>query len=94
MQTVTRSKSSSCTRPGCFSVRGGLVLLALSCALLSVGCPKIQTTVDPACPAWNDDEWHAFGLLLARADAETEPAVLATGALLQFCFPEAFEIVP
>jgi hypothetical protein len=94
MRNVRPSKSRSCTRRGCSSVRGGLVLLALSCALLSIGCPKTATTVDPACPAWNEDEWHSFGLLLARADDETEPAVLATGALLAYCFPEAFEIVP
>jgi len=94
MQSVMRSRSHSFTRRGCSSVRGVLGLLGLSCALLSIGCPKIATTVDPACPAWNEDEWHSFGLLLARADAETEPAVLATGALLQYCFPEAFEIVP
>ena len=94
MQSVMRSRSHSSTRRGCSSVRGVLGLLGLSCALLLIACPKIATTVDPACPAWNDDEWHSFGLLLARADAETEPAVLATGALLQFCFPEAFEIVP
>ena len=94
MQSVMRSRSHLSTRRGCSSVRVGLVLLALTCALLSIACPKIATTVDPACPAWNEDEWHSFGLLLARADAETEPAVLATGALLQYCFPEAFEIVP
>ena len=94
MQSVMRSRSHSSTRRGCSSVRGVLGLLVLSCALLSIACPKTATTVDPACPAWNEDEWHSFGLLLARADAETEPAVLATGALLQFCFPEAFEIEP
>jgi len=94
MQNVRRSRHLLCSPRGCSSVRVGLGLVATSCTLLLLACPKTLTTIEPACPAWNEDEWNSFGLLLARADAETEPAVLATGALLQYCFPEAFEIVP
>ncbi len=94
MQNVMRSGIRSFSPRDCSSVRVGLGLLATSCALLLLACPKTLTTAEPACPAWNEDEWNSFGALLSRADDETEPAILATGSLLAYCFPEAFEIVP
>ncbi len=94
MQNVMRSGIRSFSPRDCSSVRVGLGLLATSCTLLLLASPKTLTTIEPACPAWNEDEWNSFGALLSRADDETEPAILATGSLLAYCFPEAFEIVP
>ena len=55
---------------------------------------------DPSCPQWNMDEWESFGVVIGLAMQWEEmrllgigpmPSVLATGALLQHCFPEKFE---
>jgi hypothetical protein len=61
----------------------------------------------PDCPKWNTDEWISFYYTIDLAEAIIEnnafygpedqirdimPGVLATGALLQHCFPEEFEI--
>ena len=63
-------------------------------------------SLDPDCPKWNTDEWISFYYMteLAKAIVENNafeeedlrlpdimPGVLATGALLQHCFPEQFE---
>ena len=76
----------------------GRLVLGLRCLIFSVLLSACQTTIgpadsDPHCPQWNETEWLSFTLMIQHAELRTElqPAVLATGSLLQFCFPWAFE---
>lgn len=63
-------------------------------------------SLKPDCPKWNSDEWIAFyyNIELGKAILENNafegpdlqlpdimPGILATGALLQHCFPEEFQ---
>ena len=84
-----------------------LLLTSCTLLLSGCQSSGLRTTDhQPDCPQWNEDEWIAFYYTIELAQAILEdharrgddgtlpdimPGVLATGALLQHCFPEEFE---
>ena len=87
-------------------LRGLLLTSSLLFLVGCQGYVPKTISLDPDCPKWNTDEWISFYYMteLAKAIVENNafedesmqlpdimPGVLATGALLQHCFPEQFE---
>jgi hypothetical protein len=69
------------------------------------GSSQKTISESPGCPQWNEDEWASYAYSIELAERIEEyrslvgdshivslwPSVMATGAILQHCFPEEFE---